>query len=218
MDSVKSHWLPVFSKLPTINSALFFSRDFMVHYLGNVQFAETLVSIRKKSMLQFDLNNSDYAKFSKRFAQIYTQSQKESPHQKRLIANGIMQLLLEMDNIYQKDNTGEQDLNRAQQLTYRFKDLMSQHISYERNISFYAEKLTVTAKHLSETLKRETGKSASQLIMERTILESKVLLQDLDNSASQVAYALSFSNASQFGKYFKNCTGLSPGAYRKKLR
>jgi AraC family transcriptional regulator, transcriptional activator of pobA len=108
-------------------------------------------------------------------------------------------------------------LSRAAQIVMEFKKLVTQYFIKQRSVKFYAETLFITASHLSETIKTETGKSAGEWIDEAVILEAKVLLQDPDLNISQIAHQLNFSDQSTFGKFFKNICGLSPLAYRQSL-
>lgn len=108
-------------------------------------------------------------------------------------------------------------LTRSQILTQDFKKLVCTHFSRERGVTFYAQQLFVTPKHLTETVKQETGKAAKAWIDELVILEAKVRLQDSSNTIAEIADSLSFPDPSVFGKFFKNLTGLSPLAYRQSL-
>jgi AraC family transcriptional regulator, transcriptional activator of pobA len=106
---------------------------------------------------------------------------------------------------------------RSMKLTEAFKTLVNTHFMQERSVKFYADSLFVTPKHLTETIKAETGKSAGEWIDEMVILEAKILLQDTTLSVSNIADALHFTDQSTFGKFFKNITDRSPVAYRQTL-
>ena len=85
----------------------------------------------------------------------------------------------------------------------------------ERSVSFYADKLCVTAKYLSLVVKNVSGKSAGDWIDEYVILEAKALLKSSNMTIQEIADVLNFANQSFFGKYFKHHTGVSPKEYRK---
>ncbi len=78
------------------------------------------------------------------------------------------------------------------------------------SVNDFAERLFVHPNHLSSTLKKHTGRTASQIIKDRTIIEAKSLLQSTDMSVSQVAYTLRFNDTSYFTKYFKKSVGMTP--------
>lgn len=107
--------------------------------------------------------------------------------------------------------------SRREELLTSFIELIEKHFRSERTVSFYAEKLFVTPKHLSAVLKEISGKTAGEWIDYRVILEAKLLLRTTGMNIQEISLALNFSNQSFFGKYFKHLTGISPRDYRNKL-
>ena len=99
-------------------------------------------------------------------------------------------------------------------ITEKFLLLVQQHFKKERFLEFYADKLEVSAKHLSRTVKEATGFSAVDWIDRFVILEAKVLLKSTTMSIQQIADELNFNSQSLFGKYFKKHTGRSPKDFR----
>lgn len=99
-------------------------------------------------------------------------------------------------------------------LTEKFLSLVQQHFKKERFLEFYAEKLEVSTKHLSRTVKENTGFTAVNWIDRFVILEAKVLLKSSTMSIQQIADELNFNSQSFFGKYFKKHTGFSPKDFR----
>ena len=85
----------------------------------------------------------------------------------------------------------------------------------EREVHFYADKLCITAKHLSQVVKDVTGNTALNIIEEYVITESKALLLSTNMSIQQISDDLNFPSQSVFGKYFKRITGVSAREYRK---
>ena len=105
---------------------------------------------------------------------------------------------------------------RKNEIYEEFVALLRQHYRTEHEVGFYAEKLCITTKYLSQMVKDATGKSAIKWIEEWVITESKALLYSTNQTIQQIADTLGFQNQSLFGKYFKRLTGLSPREYRKK--
>lgn len=96
----------------------------------------------------------------------------------------------------------------------RFIRLAQEHFRTERFLDFYAEKLDITPKHLSRTIKLQTGASPVDWINRFVILEAKVMLRSSNLNIQQIAEELHFPSQSFFGKYFKKSTGFSPKDYR----
>lgn len=103
------------------------------------------------------------------------------------------------------------------QMVSGFKKLLLEKHLQLRSVNGYADLLNVSSKHLSQTIKEHTGKTAGEWIHDVLILEAKVRLMQTSLSIAQIAEALNFSDPSLFGKYFRRYAGCSPGAYRKRL-
>lgn len=96
----------------------------------------------------------------------------------------------------------------------RFLSLVQTNFRKERFLDFYASKLEVTPKHLSRTVKNQTGFTAVEWIERFVILEAKVLLKSSNLNIQQIADELNFPSQSFFGKYFKKYAGMSPKEFR----
>jgi AraC-like DNA-binding protein len=105
---------------------------------------------------------------------------------------------------------------RKQELNLLFQNLVFHHYKEHRNVQFYADALYVSPKHLTETIKEVTGKTAGEWIDDAVVLEAKVLLRNHDVSIAAIADDIHFPDQSTFGKYFKKHTGFSPTEYRIK--
>jgi len=99
-------------------------------------------------------------------------------------------------------------------LEKHFYEIASQHAERQLTVSDFAARLNVSSNYLSDTVKKETGKTPTQLIKERTILEAKSLISNTNLAVSEVAYFLLFEDPSYFAKYFKAATGVSPSHYK----
>ena len=120
-----------------------------------------------------------------------------------------------MQAIYEKQHLiikGKQ--TRKQELNALFQELVFHHYKEHRNVQYYADALFVSSKHLTETIKDVTGRTAGEWIDDAVILESKVLLRNHEISIARIAEEIHFPDQSSFGKYFKKHAGLSPSDYR----
>ncbi|TRX70587.1 AraC family transcriptional regulator [Carboxylicivirga sp. M1479] len=98
-----------------------------------------------------------------------------------------------------------------------FKALVDQWYKEEKEITFYAGHLNITKRKLSTLCSKELGRPASSIIAERLVMESKRLLRYTNNTISEVAYELEYSDSSHFVKFFKSKTNLTPTEYRMKF-
>lgn len=100
-------------------------------------------------------------------------------------------------------------------VTARFLQLVEQHSMRERKLSFYARELDYNPNYLSSLVKRETGHSGQSIIDQYSLLAAMAKLSYGHQSIKEIADAMNFQSQSDFGKFFKRMTGISPNHYRK---
>lgn len=105
---------------------------------------------------------------------------------------------------------------KGQILVKRFYSLVEDNHQKNLSISQYAEILAVSPNHLSQTLKKLTGRTAIQIIKSKQILEIKRLLVHTNMTVSEIATQFNFFDQSYFSKFFKRETGMLPLQYRSK--
>ncbi len=84
------------------------------------------------------------------------------------------------------------------------------------NIEQLAVKMSVSQRYLSDTLKKETGKTTTEHLQLYLIDEAKKNLLNPSKSISQVAYDLGFEYPQYFSRLFKKREGISPSKFREK--
>ncbi len=88
----------------------------------------------------------------------------------------------------------------------------------EREVSYYAERLNVSPKYLSSTIKRVTGHSVTSYIDRHTIPILKSYLDDERLSLTQISKLMNFTTLSYFSRYCTKHLGQSPSEYRLSLQ
>lgn len=135
----------------------------------------------------------------------------------RMVVNKLIEgIFCETLNIFFKrlDISLTTYCNRSESLFYRFIVDIENYYKRERSVSFYADKLCVSAKHLSSVVKEISGRTASDWIDSYVVNEIKRLLATTDMTIQEISCKLNFANQSFFGKYFKVHVGMSPREYR----
>lgn len=118
-------------------------------------------------------------------------------------------------------NAAQEDDDKAPSTRHKrvfevFVKLVEKYHNKERSVSFYADKLCISPKYLSQIIKKVSGFSAPDIINKYVILEAQHLLRHTDLSVKEIADQLNFPNQSFFYKYFKAHTGCTPNSYRQK--
>lgn len=86
------------------------------------------------------------------------------------------------------------------------------------SIEHIADKLSVSQRYLSDTLKKETGKTSTEHLQLYLIDEAKNILLNPQKTISEVAYELGFEYPPYFSRLFKKKEGISPTEYREKYK
>lgn len=192
---------------------ILFEKEAIMHAVGNAVFEQDF-SFFYEGCTIFDLPNAqqeDMESHFLRFRKFY--KQKDKFRNQKLAHN--LAIILYTIGEYLPIEKHTNSISRAKQITNDFIRLASKHVVTERNLSFYSQLLSLSKKHLSETIKSELGKTASQILTEYLLLEAKVRLKETTATIEQIAYQLHFNDASAFNKFFKRHTGNSPKKYRK---
>jgi AraC-like DNA-binding protein len=94
-----------------------------------------------------------------------------------------------------------------------FEELINNHYRTTKSPSAYANMLNMTPKHLNRITQAIVGKTASDVILERVMLEAKKELILQRNGFAEVAYSLGYEDYAYFSKLFRNKTGTTPSAF-----
>ena len=98
-----------------------------------------------------------------------------------------------------------------------FLELARQNAAEHRDVAFYSQRLCVTAKYLSEVVKRCSGHPASYWINGYANQAISELLKKPDMTIAEIAYKLKFLNPPHFSRFFKRTMGMTPTEYRNSL-
>lgn len=104
---------------------------------------------------------------------------------------------------------------RIDEITISFIRLVSEHFKEEKELKFYADKLSISIKYLSICVKEVIKIAPSVFIARSLINEAKLRLSNSTDTISSISNELTFSDQYSFGKFFKKHTGVSPSEYRK---
>ncbi len=101
---------------------------------------------------------------------------------------------------------------------YEFNQLVDKYYNQVHHVKDFAELMGESPVHLNRAIKTVAGKTASDIIIERLILEAKRLLLFSDLSNKEVAYKLNYEDPSYFARIFRKKTGFTPSGFRAKMK
>ena len=103
---------------------------------------------------------------------------------------------------------------RVRELFNRFMMLLEKDYKISRDVNYYAEKLNISSKYLTNIVSQVTGHTPKTIIDQYVILQLKLHLKRSTQSIKEMAWEFHFADVSFFCRYFKKHTGLTPQQIR----
>jgi AraC family transcriptional regulator, transcriptional activator of pobA len=164
----------------------------------------------------FRLNGLQYTDFAPHFEDVFTAYETGSDNLHMVASIKLLALLYQLKNFTVLFNQLEQGFTTPQQLLLKkFVQLVNNYYLDKRTIEEYADLLSVTPNHLSQSVKTASGKNALSFINERIITEVKTIIQFTNLDMAEIAYQMNFSDPANFGKFFKKHADVTPLEFRK---
>jgi AraC-like DNA-binding protein len=180
------------------------SKDF-VFRLFNPQLFSPILQIPKESDFNtyFNLLQKEY-------------NHPKSFNQKTVIESLFVILVSKAEHIKQNQTFNIKDSSKIM-VFQKFTSLIEQNLSKSRSAEFYATELAISYKHLNTICKELLNKTAKSVIDDFVILQAKRHLINSDIKSTELAYKLGFEDPTNFTKYFKKKTGLTPKSFLRSL-
>lgn len=192
-----------------------FKPDIFQHPNININLQKDFPFFQRISNPLVRVENSEFLLSS---MQLLEQEKEKKPiHKTQIIGLLLLTLLTEVKHSAHFSTQGISNKNAAYYLTIKFKKALADYIYEKTKVSEFADYLTVTPNHLNKCVKATTGKSAHKLLGEMRILEAKVLLTQSDLSIAEIAYKIGKMDHSDFARFFKSKTQMTPKQYRNHI-
>ena len=156
------------------------------------------------------------------FERIFEEINSEYVHKYDVLRNIVFELLHFAMKMEPSSNFDKQQINASQRISTLFLELLERQFPIDevhpkiqfRTASDFASQLNVHVNHLNRSVKDTTEKTTSQIIAERILQESKILLKHSAWTVSEIAFALGFTEVTHFNNFFKKHTATSPLKFR----
>jgi len=150
-------------------------------------------------------------------AKIVEENKRPSEWQHRMLSAYVSLLLTYLSRLY-TEQYKVTDTSADQLLLKKFQGKIDESFHELHEVGDYASLLNISAGHLSEVVKTQSGKPAIKHIHDRLVMEARRMLFHTNNSLKEIAYDLGFTDASYFNRFFKRETGATPAGYRSTIR
>lgn len=166
-----------------------------------------------------NLNKNEFRDFFQLIENIEKELLNEDEESDKIIVAYLKIFFLKLRQKFSKLVTTKNETSSSMRgLVYRFNQLIEENYAQIHHVKEYAEVLGESPINLNRAIKSVTGKTASEIIIDRLILEAKRLLIYSDLNNKEVAYKLNYEDPSYFARIFRRKTGLTPSAFRTQIR
>lgn len=165
----------------------------------------------------FNLRPSEKALCENDFAQFRMRLSGKHLFRTDVIGRLLQIFLFDLWEIYSREIDKIKFGNSTAQTFLRFQNLVNEYCEQEREVAFYADKLCVTPKYLSEICRKVSNLSASEWISYYTRGVIVKMLDDSSLTLTEISDRMNFYNLSHFSRFVKRTLGMSPSEYRQGL-
>ncbi|MEI8075331.1 MAG: helix-turn-helix transcriptional regulator [Bacteroidota bacterium] len=194
----------------------------------NQHFFHQFGSLNQYSVFQpngthlFELTDEQFLQVEAIFDRIFQEINSEYVHKYDALRNLVFELLHFAMKMEPSSSFDKQQINASQRISTLFLELLERQFPIDevhpkiqfRTASDFAGQLNVHVNHLNRSVKDTTEKTTSQIIAERILQESKILLKHSAWTVSEIAYALGFTEVTHFNNFFKKHMQTSPLKFR----
>ena len=139
-------------------------------------------------------------------------------HTAEIVASHIQVLLDYLTRFYERQFITRHKVNSD--VLSRFDAALKEYYSSGKavdgipSVAYFADIVNLTPGYFGDLIKKETGKTAQELIALRVTEEARKRLTETSDDISIIAYDLGFQYPQHFTRMFKKQTGKSPREYR----
>lgn len=170
----------------------------------------------------FDLSDEQVETITSIYERMLEEINSDYIHKYDVLRNLVYELLHYAMKMQPSANFDRHQINASQRISMLFIELLERQFPIDdihqrmnlRTASDFANQLAIHVNHLNRAVKETTQKTTSQVIADRILQESKVLLMQSAWSVSEIAYALGFTEVTHFNNFFKKHVHLSPLKFR----
>ncbi|GGF01455.1 AraC family transcriptional regulator [Hymenobacter cavernae] len=201
---------------PTWGSHLTFTDEFLA-LQQNAALRELPLIQNPYNGHQLRLSAADVAVVEELLAKIQAEYTRPGEWQHQMLSAYLTVLLTYLSRLYTEQFTAAEPSD-DKLLLKTYQAHIEEYYRELHEVGAYAGRLHISAGHLSEVVKAQSGKPAIKHIHERLVLEARRLLFHTQQSVKEIAFDLGFSDASYFNRFFKRETGVAPAEYRTSIR
>lgn len=192
---------------------LSFNSDFFLQSAFPTELIKNKKIFKKYIKPNFSLSAHQDEKLNSIFESVWSEYKGALESKQEMIAIKVLEILILCDRFFTRAETDQQDCI-YNEVVESFNELIEKNFTRHRSVQFYADKLHIHPNHLNFLVRKYTGLTAKETIINHILLEAKVLLHSSSLTIKEIAYELGFEDPSYFSSFFRKNLKVSPAQYK----
>jgi AraC family transcriptional regulator, transcriptional activator of pobA len=208
-------------------NVIYFSKTFMEMDLANPGYETMYPYFDPESTFPLQLSDQQAINLKLLSDEMIGEIESNSPDKIEMLRKLLVVYLHKIKRVYEENAGTLTEKTKQNRLQYNlFRKHLESYIGQLEagrqtvmpSVSAIAETMNVNPNYLNSAVKKVTGQTASVIIQEKLILESKAYLLHTSLQVAEIAYRLGFENLSYFNRFFKKHTQTTPSDFRKSIK
>lgn len=193
----------------------FHTRDFFEFGFSNAKLTQFPFYYSDENPPNLQLKCDDFKSIKGLFKEINDEYYKDAMYKEQKLSSLINLIYIDLTRLYTSFES-YRVIGSTVYLSYlrKFEELIQKYYRKKKSVAFYAKELNISSKHLNRITTNTIGKTPSEIINGRTILEAKRLLVHSEDSLAEISDSLGYEDYAYFSKVFKMRTKTTPSNFR----
>ncbi|MDR3705673.1 MAG: helix-turn-helix transcriptional regulator [Paludibacteraceae bacterium] len=195
-----------------------FTQDFFSQYGGLSQYEV----FQPNGTHVFELTDEQVEKASSYYELMLEEINSDYIHKYDLLRTIVLELLHFAMKMQPSSSLDNQQINANKRISMMFLELLERQFPIDENhqqvnlrsASDFASQLNIHVNHLNRAIKETSAQTTSQIIAERVLQESKILLKHSNWNVGEIATALGFAEVTHFNNFIKKHLNTTPLKFR----
>lgn len=193
-----------------------FTDDFLIRFADKTKALKLFQLFNEMlSSPKLQINNNEFADIQNLLDEISREFFSVKDNHSIEIIKSLVQILLHKLFRIKSRDIGNLVEHKYQLQFIALQELIEENCFNSKKVSFYADKLNVTSRTLNNITQSIIGKNVKAFIDEILILQIKRLLINSGLTFTEIAYESGFEDPSNFFKYFRKMTGITPKEFKE---
>ncbi|TKG96943.1 AraC family transcriptional regulator [Puteibacter caeruleilacunae] len=157
----------------------------------------------------------EQAKYLERFMKVMLEEVRNPNEYSVQVLQSYLNILLYKLKLVIKSDSEIISNNRFSYIAAKYEELITMSNGDFRSVAEYSSMLNISAVYLSECVKKATGRNPQEILTDFKVQYAKSLLCQSKSPVTDIAWQVGFNEVTNFTKFFKANTGLTPSQFRK---